>query len=140
MARKPRSEWSESYRKRIESAERRGLTRQQARGHGRDNARGGEARSRRDRRMQRLAEQINLGQKRSPKHGPQVPDHQAVADLIMDIGPTRAMKYLEIQAKLQEAYRGYESQGTIDDYLDDLHDLFYEAGDDYPDDDWFYYH
>jgi len=33
MASKPRSEWSESYRRRIESAERRGFSRTQARGH-----------------------------------------------------------------------------------------------------------
>jgi len=33
LARKPRSEWTEDYRKRIESAEARGLTRAEARGH-----------------------------------------------------------------------------------------------------------
>jgi capsid protein len=33
MAQKPRSQWSEAYRKRIERAEARGLSRQQARGH-----------------------------------------------------------------------------------------------------------
>jgi hypothetical protein len=33
MARKPRSQWSPAYAKRMESAEGRGLTRQQARGH-----------------------------------------------------------------------------------------------------------
>jgi hypothetical protein len=33
MARKPRSQWSPAYRRRMESAEARGLTRQQARGH-----------------------------------------------------------------------------------------------------------
>lgn len=33
MARKPRSEWSPAYRARIESAERRGLSRAEARGH-----------------------------------------------------------------------------------------------------------
>ena len=33
MAVKPRSEWSEAYRKRIERAEARGVSRQQARGH-----------------------------------------------------------------------------------------------------------
>lgn len=33
MASKPRSEWSDAYRKRIESAERRGLSRTAARGH-----------------------------------------------------------------------------------------------------------
>lgn len=34
MASKPRSEWSDDYRKRIESAERRGKTKTEARGHG----------------------------------------------------------------------------------------------------------
>lgn len=33
MARKPRSEWSEPYRRRIESAERRGFSKTQGRGH-----------------------------------------------------------------------------------------------------------
>jgi hypothetical protein len=33
MARKPRSEWSEAYRKRVERAERLGKTRQESRGH-----------------------------------------------------------------------------------------------------------
>lgn len=33
MASKPRSQWSPAYRRRVESAERRGLTKQQARGH-----------------------------------------------------------------------------------------------------------
>lgn len=33
MAKKPRTEWSDAYRKRVERAEARGLTRQQARGH-----------------------------------------------------------------------------------------------------------
>lgn len=64
MATKPRSEWSEAYRKRIESAERRGLTGPARRGHG---PREHITRAERAREAGRLTEQEKAWLKRQQK-------------------------------------------------------------------------
>jgi hypothetical protein len=70
VARKPREEWSEAYRRRVESAERRGITsKAQQRGH---TSHAAEVREKRDRRarnraIQHVMEQLRAG---PTKHRP----------------------------------------------------------------------
>lgn len=91
MARKPREQWSAAYRKRIESAERRGLSRQEARGH---KPRAG--RSEHQQRQERRIAKLSQGTSRD-----------LVADVILTLGLARAVKFFELQRKAYEEYRGY---------------------------------
>ena len=130
MARKPRSEWSESYRRRVESAERRGLTRQQARGHGGEAERG-ESRTRRQRRASRLIELTELPDKRQQSEG------EVYAELldVMDGSESDMLRYLEKLWQLMQAYREYSPE------VDDLRDELYEICEEHEmDGSWRYYH
>lgn len=142
-------DYKAEYARRVAKGAAEGKSRQASRGHSTTAGRT-EYRQRQERKMTRLATEIRLGEHKAEPTGQRdhrgkmiyrdMPTHQALGELIAELGPGRAMRYLEIQRDLQDAYKGYESQGTIDEYVEDLHDLFYEAGQDYPDDDWFYYH
>jgi hypothetical protein len=132
VAAKPRSQWSAAYRKRVESAERRGQTRQQARGHG-SAAREGrsEAQQRRERRISRLIEQTEVPEKREQTTG------EVYAELteIMRGNQAAMLRYLNKLRELMVEYREYGP--GVDDLLDELHDITdeYEM-----DGSWFYYH
>jgi hypothetical protein len=137
VATKPRSEWSEAYRKRIESAERKGLTRQQARGHGSARREGrSEYQQRQERRIVRLIVATELPQKREQSEG------EVYAELFEATGGSRPLM-LRYLTKLNELMKEYQAYGPrVDQLLDELHETVDEfEGEVYGRDDrWFYYH
>lgn len=150
MARKPRSEWSPSYRRRIERAEARGLSRQAARGH--------KPREHVARREREQREAAALGKLTSPqraairrfaakqaKRGGEdvAASKQKMVGWATRVGYDRFLALRDQVAAASAQYRGqrsrgaYESagEGVLDYWIDDL-----DTPDDPAEAFWFYYH
>lgn len=139
MTRKPRSEWSDAYRKRIESYERRnpGATKQQARGQGKAKHQlGGESeyQKRTRNKTRRLFEATP--QKRAARPGQEAPlSYGEIDDLIAEVGPAKALELAVRRQRIQQMYA--ESRyGYTEEYYELVED--YEGYD--IDIVWFNYH
>lgn len=118
MPRKPLSELSPAYRRRIESGLRRGQTRQEARGHQRS-----AGTSEYQRRMWRRAQALMA---EAEGHEPTIGDKyyrgnveytenrtETIADLFLALGAAGAVRFLEAKVAAHRAFESFESDDRI---------------------------
>lgn len=128
MARKPRSEWSPAYRRRIEAAEARGLSRSQARGH--------KESSEYQHRLEKEREEhgyaavdLRIYERWAERH-PAIADPEEFADWMAFKGRDFFNRYRAVQTRLSREYHANKSgwktrEGYIEEimYEEDLLDI-----------------
>jgi hypothetical protein len=131
MARtKPLSELSPAYRRRIERGLASGKTRQQARGHGTS----GPGTTEYQKRMWRQAENLLTKARRESGSGQAVDDNETIAELVLELGYARTIRFLKAKAEATRRYAEYE------DYDEPVAVMHHEADDYDINVSWYWYH
>jgi hypothetical protein len=120
MAHKPRSEWTDAYRRRVERGERQGKSKQEARGH-----RAG-SETYRERMRKRAYKLLNATpEKETLRRRGDVPrpSYAEVDDLILEHGFAPVIEFALRKEQLKEHYRNAISYQDQIDYQDEFDDL-----------------
>lgn len=153
MAKKPRSQWSAAYRRRVERAERAGKSRQQARGHrprehitrAQNKARKVKRQVQRKLTKQQLRTIHNFARSQSKRIGITTRELEGnLKDFVREAGFDRLKVIIKKQKQLREQYRSevkrkrYATRG--EDFLEDIGEDLGFPEIDYADVGWLYYH